>query len=283
MDSDKQSLSNLIVSRQQAKQKIQTQIDKGQQLVNRQILLEYDLEEADSEFDNWSKYNEELLLRLFDNSAIADQYTEFYGGSYSMMATLGDKIGYYKRDVTKKINRLKGILGQLELIPEQFANSIHSPSPEPTVTNSNEVFIVHGHDWAAKSEVARFIEKLGLVVTILDEKPGGGRTIIEKFERYANNAGFAIVVLTPDDVGAPKGKKGELKPRARQNVIFEIGYFFKGLGRGRVCAMSKEEVEFPSDLNGVSYVPFDSKDGWKLKLVREMKEAGLSIDSSKLV
>ena len=141
---------------------------------------------------------------------------------------------------------------------------------------------MHGHDRAVKSEVARFVEKLGLKVTILEEKPGGGRTIIEKFERYASNAGFAIVLLTPDDVGAPKDRQEYLKPRARQNVIFEIGYFFKGLGRGRVCAMSTEDVEFPSDLNGVSYVPLDSENGWKLKLFQEMKDVELPVDSSKL-
>ena len=73
MNAEKRSLSNLMVSRKEAEQKIQTQIDKGQQLVDRQILSEYDLEEADSEFDNWSKYNEVLLSGLFDNSAIADQ------------------------------------------------------------------------------------------------------------------------------------------------------------------------------------------------------------------
>ena len=282
MNVEKQSLSNLVVSKQEAEQKIQAQIDKGHQLVNRQILSEYDLEEANAEFDNWSKYNEELLLRLFDDSAMADKYTDFYGGSYSTMATLADQIGYYKRDFTRKINRLKGIFEQLELIPEQFANSTHASSVKSVVTNSNEVFIVHGHDGAAKSEVARFVEKLGLEATILDEKPGGGLTIIEKFEKYASNAGFAIVLLTPDDVGAPKGKKDELRPRARQNVIFEIGYFFKALGRGGVCAMSKEEVEFPSDLNGVSYVLLDSNSGWEIKLAKEMKEVGLPIDSSKL-
>ena len=282
MNAERQSLSNLVVSKQEAEQKIKTQIDKGRQLVNRKILSEYDLEEADAEFENWSKYNEELLLRLFDNSAIADKYTDFYGGSYSTMATLADQIGYYRRDFTRKINRLQGILDQLELIPEQPDDTPHVSSAESATTSSNEVFIVHGHDRAFKSEVARFVEHLGLEATILEEKPGGGRTIIEKFERYASNAGFAIVLLTPDDVGAPRDRQEDLKPRARQNVIFEIGYFFKGLGRGRVCAMSKEEVEFPSDLNGVNYVLLDSEDGWKLKLFREMQEAGLPVDSSKL-
>ena len=282
MNAEKQSLPTLVVSRIEAAQEIQEQIDKGQQLVNRQIRSEAELAKADAEYENWSKYNEVLLSRLFDNSAVVDEYIEFYGGSYSMMATLGEQIGYHERDVTARIDRLKGILERLELIPEQPTNSIYSSSVESAVTNSNEVFIVHGHDRTSKFEVARFIGELGLEATILDEKPGGGLTIIEKFEKYARNAGFAIVLLTPDDVGAPKDKKDELRPRARQNVIFEIGYFFKALGRGRVCTMSKEEVEFPSDLNGVSYVPLDSEGGWKLKLVSEMKEAGLPVDHSKL-
>ena len=283
MNAEKQSLPNLVVSKQEADQKIQKQIDIGLQLANHQILSEDELAEARSEFNNWSKYNEALLSRLFNNSAVADEYTDFYGGSSSTIATLVDKIGYYRRDVTARIDRLKGILERLELIPEQPANSTHASSAELTVANNNEVFIVHGHDRAVKSEVARFVEKLGLEPTILDEKPSGSRTIIEKFERYASNAGFAIVLLTPDDVGAPRDKQDDLKPRARQNVIFEIGYFFKGLGRGRVCAMSTEEVEFPSDLSGVSYVSLDSEGGWKLKLVREMEEAGLPVDHSKLV
>ena len=190
---------------------------------------------------------------------------------------------YYKRDVTDKINRLKGILEQLELIPEQSTNPTTVLSGQSSAVNGNEVFIVHGHDRTVKSEVARFVENLGLETIILDEKPGGGLTIIEKFERYASNAGFSIVLLTPDDVGAPKDKQNDLKPRARQNVIFEIGYFFRALGRGRVCAMSKEEVEFPSDLNGVSYVFLDSNSGWKLKLFQEMQGAGLPVDSDKLV
>ena len=203
MNGEKQSLPNLVVSRQEADQKIQEQIDIGLQLANRQILSEDELAKARAEFDNWSKYNEILLSRLFDNSAVMDEYTDFYGGSYSTIATLVDKIGYYRRDVTARVDRLKGILERLELIPEQPANFTPSSSVESAATNNNEVFIVHGHDRAAKSEVARFVENLGLEVTILDEKPGSGLTIIEKFEKYANNAGFAIVLLTPDDCRCP--------------------------------------------------------------------------------
>ncbi len=146
-----------------------------------------------------------------------------------------------------------------------------------------KVFIVHGHNEAAKSSVARFIERLGLDAVILDEQPSEGLTIIEKFEKYATSADFAIVLMTPDDVGASIEKKDNLKLRARQNVIFELGYFFHALGRKGVCALYKEGVELPSDIYGVVYVRMDEFDAWQLGLAREMKQAGLYFDANKLL
>ena len=278
MNTENQSLPNLVVPREEAREKIQARIDKGQQLRELPIRSEAELEDARAEYSNWSSYNSTLLSRLFDSSSIARLYSFFAGTAVSMNPVLATEIGRYRKDVTDKINRLKGILGELELIPEQISNSTAISSQEQTVANGNGVFIVHGHDTEAKDGVARFVENLGLEATILDEKPGGGRTIIEKFEDHASNAGFAIVLLTPDDVGAAKDKRDELKPRARQNVIFEMGYFVKGLGRGRVCAMSTEEVELPSDLAGVEYIHLDSNGGWKWKLVSEIKAAGLPVE-----
>jgi predicted nucleotide-binding protein len=107
------------------------------------------------------------------------------------------------------------------------------------VSMGHEVFIVHGHDEAAKQAVSRFIEKLGFTATILHEQPNAGRTIIEKIEAYSN-VGFAIILLTPDDIGGTSDKPDVLNPRARQNVILELGYFFAKLGRQRVCALYKE-------------------------------------------
>jgi predicted nucleotide-binding protein len=148
---------------------------------------------------------------------------------------------------------------------------------------SQKVFTVHGHDEAAKHAVARFIERLDLETIILDEQPSEGLTIIEKFEKYAGSADFAIVLITPDDVGAPIEKRNDLKLRARQNVIFELGYFFHALGRRRVCALYKEGVELPSDIYGVVYVLMDEFDAWQLTLAREMRQAGLSFDANKLL
>jgi predicted nucleotide-binding protein len=112
--------------------------------------------------------------------------------------------------------------------------------------------------------------------------PNIGRTLIEKFEDYSN-VGFVVVLLTPDDLGTSKDKREELKPRARQNVIFELGFFVGKLGRERVCVLYKENVEIPSDYEGMLYVKMDKSDGWKAKLAREMKEVGIKIDPVKLL
>lgn len=126
----------------------------------------------------------------------------------------------------------------------------------------------------------RQVEKLGLNTIILHEIPNIGRTIIEKFEDHSN-VGFAVVLLTPDDLGTAKDKREELNPRARQNVIFELGYFIGKLGRRRVCVLHKENVEIPSDYEGILYVEMDKGGGWKQKLVKEMIEVGIKIDPSK--
>ena len=148
---------------------------------------------------------------------------------------------------------------------------------------NEKVFIVHGHDDEAKVTVARFVEKLGLVPIILDEQPSEGLTIIEKFESVAREAEFAIGLMTPDDLARTKDGDDVHQPRARQNVLIEIGYFLALLGRKRVCILYKEGPEIPSDLQGIIYISMDRFDGWQLKLAREMRAAGLSVDLNRLL
>jgi predicted nucleotide-binding protein len=146
---------------------------------------------------------------------------------------------------------------------------------------SNRVFIVHGHNDAVREAVARFLEKLGLEVIILHEQPNKGRTIIEKFVDYSDVV-YAVILLTADDIGNIKGTMMEnMKPRARQNVIFELGYFLGKLGRERVCALYEEGVEVLSDYSGVIYITIDAHNAWKLQLAKELKATGLSIDMNK--
>jgi predicted nucleotide-binding protein len=142
------------------------------------------------------------------------------------------------------------------------------------------VFVVHGHDERVRAVVARFLEQLGLNVVILHEKPNAGRTIIEKFVQEASPVSYAVAVFTPDDVGSVLG--GELRPRARQNVVLELGYFLGKLGRGRVAAIVDGSIETPGDYDGVLFTPFEG-DSWKLKLAQDMKHAGLPIDMNKAI
>lgn len=140
-----------------------------------------------------------------------------------------------------------------------------------------KVFLAHGHDNEAKESVARFIEKLGLEVVILHEQASRGRTIIEKLEDHAD-ACFAIVLLTPDDVGASRKDAATLQPRARQNVVFELGLFVGKLGRGHVCALQRGAIELPSDYHGVAHLEMDEGGGWRERLADEMRQAGCVIN-----
>ncbi|MBN1468279.1 MAG: nucleotide-binding protein [Fusobacteriaceae bacterium] len=143
----------------------------------------------------------------------------------------------------------------------------------------NKVFIVHGQDNETKNIVARFVEKLGLEAIILHEQASKGKTIIEKIEAYTD-VGFGIVLYTPCDFGKSKHDK-ELKPRTRQNVIFEHGYLIGKIGRSNVCALlTDDSLEKPNDISGVVYISMNNL--WRLELANEMKHAGYEIDLNKL-
>ena len=167
---------------------------------------------------------------------------------------------------------------------QEYEDEDHFESPstpqrnDVSSTSTREVFVIHGRDNEAKQTVARFLEGLKLDPIILHEQANLGWTIIEKLEGNAQ-VEFAVALLTPDDVGGLR--KDNLKPRARQNVIFEFGYFIGRLGRKRVCALVKDDVDRPSDYDGVVYIPMDDSDGWKLHLIRELKDAGFPVDANR--
>jgi predicted nucleotide-binding protein len=156
------------------------------------------------------------------------------------------------------------------------AGEAASPAPD-----LSKVFIVHGHDGTPKAEVARFIEKLGFEAIILHERPNKGRALITKFREEAAGVGFAVVLMTPDDLGKAE-KAVDLNSRARQNVVFELGFFIGKLGPERVAALVKGDIEIPSDFDGVVYISLD-KDDWQTKLGGELQEAGFEIDWNKVM
>jgi predicted nucleotide-binding protein len=185
----------------------------------------------------------------------------------------------WKVYIDRQVSHLDGLAITLRALvqTEQIAAVTAIAAQQLTASPSSRVFLVHGHDVAAKESVARFMEKLSLSPVILHEQANEGKTIIEKFESHSN-VSFAVVLLTPDDVGAAAGKTDALSPRARQNVVLELGYFTGKLGRKRVCALFKPGIEVPSDIHGVLFVELDGPGAWKTKLAQEMVGAGLQIN-----
>ena len=143
------------------------------------------------------------------------------------------------------------------------------------------VFIVHGHDNAAKQEMARTLENAGFEAIILHEQADTGLTIIEKIERYTD-VNYAVVLYTECDLGRSKREPVENeKNRARQNVVFEHGYLIGKLGRDHVSALVKGNVETPGDISGVVYTKMDEDGAWKMALAKNMKAVGLDVDMNR--
>lgn len=191
---------------------------------------------------------------------------------------------HYYNSGSKVINAIRSITGQM-IIPfvrdyRAFVENKDSVRPRLTAKMSNRIFIVHGHDNYARETVARFLEKIGFDAIILHEQANKGRTIIEKVEAESD-VGFAVVLLTPDDVGSVQG--GTPEPRARQNVILELGYFIGRLGRERVCALKRGTLDIPSDFTGVVWTEMDDSNGWRTLLARELMAAGYDIDWNKVM
>lgn len=156
----------------------------------------------------------------------------------------------------------------------------------PRAPLSNDVFIVYGHDTAARDGLELMLRRMDLNPIVFANLPAAGDTIIEKLEKYlrdSGNVGFACVLLTPDDQGHRQGASEEIKYRARQNVILELGMALSRLGRSRVAIIYKESVERPSDIDGLLYLPFKEQVAEvKPLLFRELEAAGYAPNSAAL-
>lgn len=191
--------------------------------------------------------------------------------------------GYAKgiADAVIRLSSLKDLfVERLEDIVSDEQPRLHGERKKIAPSN-RRVFVVHGHDDGLKESAARFLSQLDLDPIILHEQANEGRTIIEKLEANAD-VGFAVVLLTPDDAGHRADAPDEIRSRARQNVVLELGLFVGLLGRNRVCALYKGDVELPGDLSGVLYVRIDDNAAWRYELAREIKAAGIKIDLNKL-
>ena len=183
-------------------------------------------------------------------------------------------------------NLLTNLIDEIETFPEAVKTN---NEPDRSLDVSNEkVFIIHGHDRLMKAEVLGLMQTLGLTPVVLRDQPKRGRTIIEAIDHYSD-VSSAIVLLSPDDIGYSRSDQPyDAKPRARQNVLFELGFFLGRLGRANVMVVHNKEPDFemPSDYDGVIFIPYDPEDevgAWKIDVIRELQDIGFEVDANDIL
>ena len=267
-------------SKAQAKAFLQESLDE--------IAAMMSLSHRSTEFMTWQRNTQVVINNIFGKSS---RNARDFGVIRYFSPGMNDL--YHARAYQSGLDRASAILQSMitevdKWWTDDVETSLQADVPHVKgASASNRVFVVHGRDEAAKQMVARYLEGLELEPVILQELPSEGRTIIEKFEDYAQTVGFAVILGTPDDVGALADdcySDGNLKlqPRMRQNVVLELGYFAGTIGRKRVCALLKGDIERPSDYDGVIYIPMDDYGGWRVELAKEMRAAGLPVDMNLL-
>lgn len=235
-------------------------------------------------YSAWENTTREFLVKAFGSGSpnVSNVIDIGKYGSFPFNPSPEWCQNHYAQSLQSQLTTLESLIDLLQTEIE-ISSSTSNTSQATTQPVSNRVFIVHGHQESFRETTARFIEKLGLTPIILHEQPNKGRTIVEKFTDYSD-VGFAVVLMTADDKGGLISESHDQhRPRARQNVVLELGFFLGKIGRGRVCALYQDGVEIPSDYNGVLFVKLDNGGAWKFQLAKEIKAAGIDVDLNKAV
>jgi len=255
---------NLVVPRAEAAQKIKARIEKGHEIRSLSINSEQDLERANAERSKWSKYNTELLTRLFDSASMAKEYDLFFGASVPIKTTFAWWVKDFREGMDGSITRLESISERLELIPELGEHAASSLS-------SRCIFIGHGRSklWA---RLKIYLEdELRLPTITYESESRVGESIVPTLEKMLDQATFAVLVLTAEDETAEGSR------RARQNVIHEAGLFQGRLGFKRAVMLKQEGLENFTNVEGLQYIGFsgDQIEQTFYDLQRVLKREGL--------
>ena len=238
-------------------------------------LISKGVSSSDSIFQSWKVDAERFLVKKFGEGSF--EHKKFIKTRFSLpLYTLGTPKSEFIKACARGLETTKAVFcSYLEEIQSENVEAL-LPNPSPVNSSFKKVFIVHGHNGELKQSVARIIEKQGIEAVILSEQVNQGRTIIEKFEDYSDVSG-AICLFSADDIGKAKTETDN-KPRARQNVVLETGYFMGKLGRKRIVILADDGVEMPSDLSGVVC---SGTTNWQFEVLRELKTMGYTIDFNK--
>lgn len=233
--------------------------------------------------DNFLGEIDELKCAV-DQCGIKGVWTESSGSaqSFSFRGRTGEILNWWPKKGTLQFQGKKQ-----DNFRSQLATVLQSEAPAPAVKNDppKRIFIVHGHDRDARDQLELILMRLGLQPFILQNSDSGGKTIIESLEHniYQETA-FGIVLLTPDDYGYTKDSTdADRQPRARQNVILEMGMVMASLGRDKMAILKKGALEIPSDTDGILRIEFNEHVREIVpKLAQRLQAAGFDIDSQKI-
>ncbi len=251
-------------------------VDKIKQLIEQaEELIKTCATRWKPEFEAWHSRTERFLNSKYGEKSI--ELKNFMSRPFTRMVYISgekhDNSIECTRDLRITINELNDYLFD----EEEKEKIVNCNSYNFESSSFDRIFIIHGHDGELKEMLARLIEKQGIDAIILSEQTNQGKTIIEKIEEYSD-VGAAIALFTNDDFGRSKISEKD-EPRARQNVVFETGFFMGKLGRDKVVIIAEKGVELPSDLQGVVYT---DKTDWKIDVCRELKTMNYNIDFNKL-
>lgn len=240
-------------------------------------LIEQRVTSEDETFITWHTKAERFIRKKYGDGL---EFKKFSSTHFTLMVyTFNETHEDFVRACRRGLESIRGVFkAYLEEMEDEKCDERELAVGEMKKTNLYaKVFVVHGHDEKLKEAVARVIEKQGIQPIILSEQLNQGATIIEKFEKNSD-VGAAICLFTADDEGKACTEE-ELKKRARQNVVFETGYFMGRLGRDKIIMIVDPDVEAPSDIQGVVYT---NNTYWQMELLKELKGMGFSIDMNKI-
>ncbi|GAA3730246.1 putative nucleotide-binding protein [Spinactinospora alkalitolerans] len=243
-------------------------------------------------YRTWDEFNKRLLDRAFTSVSLFEssprsEYSTLQDIKLDTLESLDDEnMALLLHNADEKKRRLESILSSLSLYEEEVptestsnADNDNEPNTREESPEKSTIFLIHGRDTSSRETVHRFVSEItSAQVVTLSEMPNKGQTIIEKFSTHMKKSSYAIVIATGDDEGRLKSTD-DFNLRARQNVIFELGFAFASLGRENVAVLYQDGVELPSDAYGIAYTELDAKGAWKLELMGELKAAGIDIDT----
>jgi predicted nucleotide-binding protein len=280
----------LLVPRAAAASRLEQQLEVGERL---QATPPAEARERKDEFEDWTDHTIELLRYIFNSDVEARRFcatSRVRDGKFRVEDYYWNSKEEFFDPLDARLRALRALEDRLRYIPEAPRADIHVPPPEPAreaqpvvalgpIQAASRHVVVHGHDPEAREEVCQLLATLGMEPVELE----GPITAPDAVERDAALAAFAVVLLTPDDVGGPRQVAvGALRPRPRQDVLLELGLFCGQLGPRRVCGLYSGQVEIPSAFPGVAWIHRDPDGGWQLKLGKELRAAGLQVDLNRL-